>query len=89
MQKYGKLNGVFERLFRLFWENYLRKSGDSEILEVIPPFFSWRGMVVASPVWYPNLSRDVRMKLLNFVKNVLQSDSFDLVDVNSYFRGVK
>ena len=46
-------------------------------------------MVVASPVWYPNLSRDVRMKLLNFVKNVLQSDSFDLVDVNSYFRGVK
>jgi hypothetical protein len=85
VQKYGKLTGGFERLFRLFWENYLRKSGDSEVLDVIPAFFAWRGLVVASPVWYPNLSLSVRVKLLNFVKNVLQHDCFDLVNVNAYF----
>jgi len=84
LQKYGELAGVFERLFRLFWENYLRKTDDWEILEVVQPFYAWRGLVVASPIWYPNLSKDVRVKLLNFVKNVLQFERFDLRNVNSY-----
>jgi len=84
LQKYGELAGVFERLFRLFWENYLRKTGDREILEVVQPFYAWRGLVVASPVWYPNLNRDVRVKLFNFIKNVLQCERFDLERVNSY-----
>ena len=85
LQKYGQLHGVFERLFRLFWENYLRVTGDSEILEVIQPFYAWRGLVVASPVWYPRLRKGIRVKLLNFVKNVLCDEKFDLEHVNSYF----
>ena len=84
VQKYGELAGVFERLFRLFWENYLRKTGDKEVLEVVQPFYAWRGLVVASPIWYPNLNRSVRVKLLNFVRNVLRSERFDLKRVNSY-----
>ena len=84
LQKYGELAGVFEHLFRLFWENYLRKTDDLEILEVVQPFYAWRGLVVASPIWYPNLSKNVRTKLLNFVKNVLQFERFDLSNVNSY-----
>jgi hypothetical protein len=85
LQKYGELIGVFERLFRLFWDNYLRKTGDEEILEVVQPFYAWRGLVVASPVWYPGLSRNVRTRLLGFVKNVLEAERFDLNDVNSLF----
>jgi hypothetical protein len=84
LQKYGELAGVFERLFRVFWENYLKKTGDWEILKVAQPFYAWRGLVVASPIWYPNLAREVRIKLLNFVKNVLQHEKFDLDAVNSY-----
>ncbi len=87
LQKYGKLAGVFERLFRFFWANYLRKTGDQEILEVVQPFYAWRGLVVASPVWYPNLKREVRVRLLNFVKNVLKCERFDLDSVNSYIDG--
>ncbi|MEM2202215.1 MAG: phosphotransferase [Candidatus Bathyarchaeia archaeon] len=86
LQKYGELAGVFDRLFKLFWENYLRKTEDWEILEVVQPFYAWRGLVVASPIWYPNLSFDVRRKLLNFVCNVLQYEKFDLDAVNSYLR---
>jgi len=86
LQKYGELAGVFERLFRIFWENYLRKTGDREILEVVQPFYAWRGLVVASPIWYPSLKRDVRVKLLNFVKNVLHFERFDLENVNAYIR---
>jgi hypothetical protein len=86
LQKYGTLSGVFEQLFKLFWENYLRKSGDTEILEAVPPFYAWRGLVVASPIWYPNLSASVRAKLLNFVKNILQYDHFDFMNLNSYLK---
>ncbi|MGQ9529931.1 MAG: phosphotransferase [Candidatus Bathycorpusculaceae bacterium] len=88
LQKYGELTGVFERLFHLFWKNYLEKTNDWEILEVVQPFYAWRGLVVASPIWYPNLSRDVRIKLLNFVRNVLQSERFNLECVNSYISEV-
>jgi hypothetical protein len=87
LQKYGELAGVFERLWRLFWENYLRKTGDREILEIVQPFYAWRGLVVASPVWYPSLSMDVRVKLFNFIRNVLRCEKFDLNEVNSYING--
>ncbi|MEM2946703.1 MAG: phosphotransferase [Candidatus Bathyarchaeia archaeon] len=86
LQKYGELAGIFDRLFRLFWKNYVEKTGDWEILEVVQPFYAWRSLVVASPTWYPNLSIDVRRKLLNFARNVLQYEKFDLGAVNSYMR---
>jgi aminoglycoside phosphotransferase family enzyme len=36
-----------------FGKIYLKKTGDSEILEVVQPFYAWRALVVASPIWYP------------------------------------
>jgi thiamine kinase-like enzyme len=85
LQKYGELSGIFDKLFKLFWENYLKKTQDSEVLEVVQPFYVWRCLVVASPIWYPNLSVDVRVKLLNFAQNMLQHDRFNIMDVNSLF----
>lgn len=84
LQKYERLTGAFERLFLLFWNNYLKKTDDDEILEVVQPFYAWRGLVVASPIWYPTLKKSVRVKLLNFVKNVLRVKCFDLDSVNLY-----
>jgi aminoglycoside phosphotransferase (APT) family kinase protein len=86
LQKYDKLEGAFERLYQLFWRNYLEKTKDEEIFEVIQPYYAWRGLVLASPIWYPNLAEDVRLKLLNFVKNVLQQEKFEIEAVNSYFK---
>jgi hypothetical protein len=86
LQKHGKLAEPWETLFNVFWENYLQKTSDQEVLEVIQPFYAWRGLVVASPVWYPNLTADVRTKLLSFVRNVLLQDRFDFKNVNSYFK---
>ncbi|MFQ6086787.1 MAG: aminoglycoside phosphotransferase family protein, partial [Candidatus Bathyarchaeia archaeon] len=74
LQAYGKLAGPFEELFRLFWNNYLDKTEDEEMLTVIQPFYAWRGLVVASPIWYPNLPLDVRKKLFNLIKNVLETE---------------
>ncbi len=84
VQKSLRLTGDLKDLFELFFENYLEKSEDEELLEVIAPFFAFRAVVVASPTWYPLLSDDVRRALFNFLENVLGSKRFNYKDVNSY-----
>ena len=80
----GRLEGGFERMFRLFWETYLERTGDRELLETAAPFFAWRGLVVASPVWYPHLPSGVRRTVFQFIRNVLASERFDPTKVNAY-----
>jgi len=80
----GKLEGAFDEMFSLFWDNYLTKTGDSEMLEVIAPFFAWRGLVVASPIWYPHLPTTARQALFNFIQNILSVDKFNPADMNRY-----
>jgi hypothetical protein len=82
----GKLAGPFEKIFMLFWENYLQRTNDSELLEVAAPFYAWRGLVIASPVWYPRLPVDVRRAIFNFIMNVLAIDRFDYTAVNRYLK---
>ena len=84
VQKSLRLTGDLKDLFELFFENYLEKTDDEELLEVIAPFFAFRAVVVASPTWYPLLSDDVRRALFNFLENVLASKKFNYRDVNSY-----
>ncbi|APR84353.1 Hypothetical protein A7982_09702 [Minicystis rosea] len=64
-------------VWEAFWTTYLEGSGDDEVLEVIPPFFAWRALVVASPVWYPALSEEMRSALLEFAEGVLEAGGFD------------
>jgi hypothetical protein len=80
----GRLEGPFEKMFHLFWENYLAQTQDREMLEVAAPFYAWRGLVIASPVWYPHLPVRIRKTLFNFIRNVLGSGRFELADVNRY-----
>lgn len=77
LQHRGALGGPFEALWDTFFETYLTATDDRELLKVVQPFLCWRALVVASPVWYPNLSLGVRTKLLNFARNVLETAIFD------------
>ena len=81
----NEIDRGFKKLYDLFFDVYLEKTGDYELLEVIQPFYAFRGLVVASPVWYPGISLDTRMKLFNFIRNVLETDEFDYKGVNKYF----
>jgi hypothetical protein len=85
IQKNMLLAGGLKDLFGLFFDNYLDKTGDEEILEVIPPFFAFRAVVVASPTWYPLLSNDVRRAIFNFLENVLRESKFDYRNTTKYF----
>lgn len=87
LQKYGELKGEFKELFDRFLENYLIKSGDFDVLRCVQPFYVFRALVMASPLWYPGLVPDVRRKLFKFIDNVVEAEEFDYRDVNGYLKG--
>lgn len=64
-------------VWEAFWTTYLDESGDCEVAEVIPPFLAWRALVVASPVWYPAISREARDTLLGLAEKALDDGRFD------------
>lgn len=85
LQAKEQIADPFLSLFNLFWENYLEKTGDEGCLEAAPPFFAWRGLVVASPIWYPNLEPAIRKRLFRFIEQVLATRQFNFREVKSYF----
>jgi len=66
-----------EPVWDAFWSTYLDTTRDREVLEAIPPFFAWRALVVASPVWYPTLTPSMRDQLLTFAEQTLDAGTFD------------
>ncbi|HTA44406.1 MAG TPA: aminoglycoside phosphotransferase family protein [Bryobacteraceae bacterium] len=84
LQRANRLEGSFGDLFLRFWDRYLDKTGDREILEVAAPYFAFRGLVMASPLWYPDLPETVRQKLVAFIMAVLDRPAFDPREVNAY-----
>ncbi|NDV20185.1 phosphotransferase [Pseudodesulfovibrio sp. JC047] len=79
-----RMSGPFERLYRAYMEEYLEQTGDTEIFEVMAPFCVFRGLVIASPEWYPDHPKSVRHRLFNFVSRVLEDDVFDWENINKY-----
>lgn len=84
VQRYGTLQGPFLRLHDLFWQRYLDGTDDGEIRTVIQPFYAWRALVVAHPLWYPDLSPSVRDKMLRLAEIVLSSDRFDPYGISDW-----
>lgn len=84
LQQYGKFTGSFQKLYELFWKRYLERTEDDEILKVIQPFYVWRALVVAHPIWYPNLANEVRKALFRFIENVLATEQFNPESVSDY-----
>jgi hypothetical protein len=84
LQRSGRLEGALESLFVRFWRRYLENSGDLEMLSVVAPFLAFRGLVMASPLWYPTLPDTVRQRILSFILGVLESGQFDPQKANVY-----
>ncbi|MDD4951406.1 MAG: phosphotransferase [Desulfovibrionaceae bacterium] len=79
-----RLSGDFERMYRAYFEEYLENSKDYEILELMAPYFVFRGLVISSPAWYPDHPPAVRQGLLRFLENVLKDEVFDWENINRY-----
>ena len=68
------------RLWDRFWQVYLAESEQiaaPNVLHAVAPYFVWRGLVLASPLWYPNLAAADRRRILAFVFRVLDAAQFD------------
>src|SRR3989304_10042411 len=76
LQSARRFDGPLRSLFELFWQTYLQQTTDTEVLEAAPPFFAWRGLVVATPRWYPSIAEEVRISLLRFIENVMADPPF-------------
>lgn len=83
LQRSGWLASPFEQLWNIFWNTYLTATKDHELLTVVPPFFAWRALVLASPTWY-NISDAVRYALLGAARAMLQTNLFNPADMNAY-----
>jgi hypothetical protein len=81
---YGTLKGPYLQALKLFYDDYIEKSGDIELYRVVAPFYAFRGIVVANPVFYPEISTQNRRKMINFVHGVLNDKSFGVEKVNEY-----
>jgi hypothetical protein len=77
LRQTGGFDGPFAALFRRFWQRYLERSGDREMLEVAAPFFAFRGLVLANPVWYPNLDAGLRERLFGLIEGLLANERFE------------
>ncbi|HRW04231.1 MAG TPA: phosphotransferase [Caldilineaceae bacterium] len=86
LQQHGAFTGPFAELFHQFWERYLSKRNDQELEEVVSPFFVWRALVVAHPVWYPHLDTAVRSALFRFIEAVLAVERFEPKLVQAYLQ---
>jgi hypothetical protein len=87
LQTYGKWEGPFKILYEFFWDRYLDRTNDEEMLALIQPFTIWRALVLADPVWYPNLADDVRRQLFVLIENLLQVNQFDPRQMGQYLKG--
>jgi hypothetical protein len=87
LMAYGRLDGSFERLFEFFIRRYIELTGDDELMEVIQPFYAFRSLVVAHPLFYPKISMENRRRIFNFLNSILETEKFDYKEVNSYIKG--
>ncbi len=86
VKNHGDVREAYLEGLNLFFDEYIKASGDTEITEVVAPFFAFRGIVVANPVFYPELTSEQRRLLFRFVNKVLDDDRFEFKRTNDYLR---
>ncbi len=74
----GSFKGPFANMFSKFLDKYLERTNDDLLMKVIQPWFSFRAIVIASPLFYPENPESVRNALINFALNVLSLDRFEV-----------
>ncbi|HEY3347361.1 MAG TPA: phosphotransferase, partial [Nitrospirota bacterium] len=84
LMEYGTMRSAYREALEYFFDEYIRETGDRQVLSVLGPFFAFRGAVVANPLFYPDVSFEVRSKIFGFVHGMLKSEVFDPAKVDEY-----
>ncbi|HKY31483.1 MAG TPA: phosphotransferase [Candidatus Polarisedimenticolia bacterium] len=73
----GAFDGALRAIWSRVWSRWMAGTGDREALEVVAPFFAWRALVLANPLWYPRFTEPLRDRLLRFAEALLAGAAFD------------
>jgi hypothetical protein len=84
---YDDFREPFKTLFDTLLEHYLELTRDEELLKVIQPFYAFRSLVIANPLFYPNVSYENRRRIFDFMSAVLGTEIFEPKEVASYIKG--
>lgn len=82
--RHGRMAGAYLQAIMLFYDEYVQATGDEDIFGVTGLFYAFRGVVVANPLFYPDVPDGVREKLFGFVHGVLSARKFDPAGVDGY-----
>ncbi len=100
LMSYGKFKNPFKELFESFFSRYFKKRKDGGMFEVFSFFAAFRSLVCIHPIFYsPHWLRmhgfeknriealnESKKKMVNFIKNILDEDVFDIRKINSYLK---
>jgi len=84
LKNHGDVRGAYREGLELFFDEYIKASGDEELTGVVAPFFAFRAAVVANPVFYPELSSVQRTLIFRFCRSVLANETFNPGMIESY-----
>lgn len=76
LQERDSFTGAARVLWNEFYARYLQLSDDHELFDVAPLYVAWRTLVLASPLWYPNLRAGTRERLLRLAERLLEGAPF-------------
>lgn len=97
---FGEYKNPFKDLLELFFMEYFKKRDDPDMFKVSPLFYAFRALVCIHPLFYNaewlkrhgfdeeriGLLNDSKRKMINFTKNILNEDEFNIKKVNSYLK---
>ena len=86
LMAYNCFDGPFKQLFELFMEKYMTITNDYEIFKVIQPFYAFRSLVIANPLFYSNISIENRRQIFHFMNAILDTEEFNPKEVSSYLK---
>lgn len=84
LRNFGNLSGIFSKLAGTFVENYLKKTGDEELLKVFPYVFSFNALVSSHPAFHPELSVELRRSWIGLGRSMLKDGQFDWKNMDKY-----
>lgn len=73
-------------LWHRFWASYQTARPDAQLLDVAPPWFAWRTLVVCNPQFYPRMAPAVRDALLGLAEAVLAIGRLEPARADELFR---
>lgn len=81
LRQKGRFEGDFQKLSKIFWNNYLEKSLDKDITRFMPLFLAIRSVVFTHPTFF-DVEDKIRRKMFALCRSILKKENFNLKELS-------